>query len=613
MARRFSVEAAFSVIDRMTKPLRKMRRKVKNFTKASSLRVAKLGKAFFKTGAMMGKAFAAGAAIGAAALGASILKTAELGDEAAKTARRLGISAEALQEFRFAADRQGVSAETLNSSFLALQKRVGELKSGTGSLYGFLKKTGDKAFARQLLMAKDTGEAFEMVTKKAATISDPLKRAAFAAAAFSRSGVKMLSFMEAGTEGIKQLRLEARKYGAVISDEAAGQSEIFIDSLTNLKSSIAGIGKTFSSKLIPFLSVLMQRFADFWALNKKGISLGMDKFLSFLVVTFQEIKPGVVALWNSLKRLFGLFFDAVGSILPEFDSQAIKLSDVINMLTGALIVLADAGAEAFQFIEKISPFLKPFLATLMLYKGIVIAITLVTKGWAIIQGILNAVMAVNPISLIILGIAALIVTIVMLIKHWDTVVAVFKTGVEMIWGFLSGLLDNPFFAAIGVVFLPFLAIPALIVKHWEPIKTFFAGLWDWLSQIFVAGIDFIGNIFQKLPEIVKKELEPLISFFDGIWDRLLRGFKAASDFIGDIAARFGFDFNEDEPSADEKVSADDRPQAVTRSEQTRKIIEENRAAASAEVLIRDETGRAELSRQNPVAGVKIAMVNSGGR
>ena len=125
MAGKFSVEAQFRAVNKMTKPISQMQRQVKNFTRLSTMRVAKIGKAFKKTGVMMGKALAGGILVGGAALGASILKTAELGDEAAKTARRLGITAEALQELRFAADRQGVSNSLLNSSFTALQKRVG--------------------------------------------------------------------------------------------------------------------------------------------------------------------------------------------------------------------------------------------------------------------------------------------------------------------------------------------------------------------------------------------------------------------------------------------------------------------------------------------------------
>jgi len=610
---RFGIAASFTAIDRITKPITRMQRRVKKFARLSSMRIAKMGKVFLKAGAFMGKAMAAGAGVAAIAVGALISKTAALGDEVGKTSRMLGIGAEELQELRFAADRQGVASKTLDSGFLALQKRVGELRSGTGALYTFLNKTGDKAFARQLINAKDTGEAFDLMTKKASEIKNPLDKAAFAAAAFSRGGIKMLKFMEAGAEGIKKLREEANKYGAVMSTQATQESETFIDSLTNLKSSLGGIGRTFAGKLIPFVSDAMQKFADFWALNKDIINAGMDKFLSFLGNTFRAIKPGVVALFQSVKQLFGAFFEAVSSILPEFNTEADDLSDGINTLTGGLKFLADIGVKAFQFIKNISPFLKPLITTLLIYQGLVIAIALVTKGWAIVQGILNAVMAINPVTLIILGIIALIVIIVMLVKNWDAVVAAFQTGAAKIWDFLSGLLDNPFIAAIGTIFLPFITIPALIIKHWEPIKAFFIDTWNSISEIFTQGIDFITTAFSLVSDKLIKDFEPVKAFFIDTWNVIMGGIKSVTGFVSGIAAKFGITIGgEKEEETEGSPGASPAGQVITRSEQTRRTIEESRQTSTAELLIRDETGRGELRRNQPAGGVKIAMASSGG-
>jgi len=560
----------------------------------------------------MGKALAGGTIIAGAALTAAISKTAELGDEAAKTGRRLGISAEALQELRFAADRQGVSAGVLNSSFTALQKRVGELKSGTGSLYGFLKKTGDKAFLRQISLAKNTEEAFALVTEKVETIEDPLKKAAFAAAAFSRSGVAMLSFMEAGQDGIKKLREEAQKYGAVISNEAAEQSEVFVDALTNLKSSLTGIGKTFSTKLIPSLSDAMQRFADFWAMNKKIINAGMDRFLSFIGDTFAAIKPGVIALFKALKQLFSAFWEAVNSLLPEFNSETDDLSDSINSLTGALKIMAEIGAQVFKFIAMISPVLKPLIATFLVYKGLLITIAILTKAWAVIQGVLNAVMAVNPIGLILIAIAALIVGIILLVQNWDMVVAAFKNGIAQIWGFFSGLLDNPFIAAAGIIFAPFIALPALIIKHWEPISEFFVGLWTGIKDIFSAGVDFVVEIWSQLGAAFSSGIDFVMS--------LVKPFMQTISSVGSLFEKIGITFGSEKKTDDDEKGSPASgsgqaasPQVVTQAESMRRIVEESRETTSAEVLIRDETGRAELRSGRPAPGIKIAMANSGGR
>lgn len=534
MARkRFTVESVFRGIDKISKVSRTMGRSISKFVRQSNKKIAKLGRSFKKLGSFMGKAIIGGAAVAAAAIGAAVIKTAKLGDEAAKTSRRLGITAEALQELRFAADRQGVSSKLLDSSFTALQKRVGELKAGTGSLFAFLQKTGDKAFIRQLSLAKDTGEAFELITKKAGTIKDPLKKAAFASAAFSRAGVDMLKMMEAGTDGITKLRGEARKYGAVISNEAAVRSEKFVDAMTNLKATLGGVGFAIGSKLIPILTPLIQRFADFWAQNRQIINTGIDRFIS-----------GVA---------------------------------------GAFKFLARTGKKAFEIFEFLSPFLKPFIGTLLVFKGVLIAIAIVTKGWAIAQSILNAVMAVNPISLIIIAIAALVAGIVILIDNWDLVVATFKKGVDQIWSFLSGLLDNPFIATIGTIFLPFITVPALIIKHWEPIKAFFKSIWEGLTSGFNDAMKTITGIMKKIEDIP--------------------GVKSVLKFLG-IGGK-----GEEKPE----------PKPVTPQERLSRSIEESTDRSIQETIsennsiltIKDQTGRGELSKQKR-GSPKIVLATSGG-
>lgn len=568
--KRFTVDAVFRGINKISKPARSMGRSISKFVRKSNRQIAKLGRKFKKLGSIMGKAIIGGAAVAAAAVGVAVVKTAELGDEAAKTGRRLGLTAEALQELRFAADRQGVSAGLLGSSFTALQKRVGELKSGTGSLFAFLKKTGDTAFIRQLKLAKSTEEAFELITKRTNEIIDPMKKAAFAAAAFSRSGIDMIKFMEAGTDGISKLRQEAQKYGAVISNEAAKNSELFIDSMTNMKATLGGVSKTIGSKLIPILTPMIQKFADFWALNKDIIGVGIGRFISGVGKAFNFLKPIVFTLFKVFKGLFSAFMGAVSSLLPSFSKETINVKGAVALLVGALVFLAEIGTSAFEFIEFFSPFLKPFIGVLLGVKVALIAIALGAKAWAIAQGILNAVLTANPISIIIIAISALVAGIIVLVQNWDTVVAAFKSGTEFIWGWFSGLLDNPFFVGLATIFLPFITVPALIFKHWEPIKDFFSSIWD----IFSNGLN-------KAMESIAKISTSILS---------IPGVKSTIDFFTGGSS-----------------GAEAKP--VTPQERLSRSIEEKQNNST--LTIQDRTGTAELSPQQK-GGPQIALASSGG-
>ncbi len=95
MASKFTISTAFKAKDQMTSSVKRMNKAMAGFSK--TLRFIK-----------------------AAFVGGVIVKAiggfAKKGDEIAKTARQIGLPAEALQELRFAADRQGVTSEILTKS-----------------------------------------------------------------------------------------------------------------------------------------------------------------------------------------------------------------------------------------------------------------------------------------------------------------------------------------------------------------------------------------------------------------------------------------------------------------------------------------------------------------
>ncbi|ORC37261.1 hypothetical protein B4O97_03465 [Marispirochaeta aestuarii] len=244
-----TVSTTFNAVDRLSGPIRRMQQNVKRF------------------------ALAAGAGMAAAtfAVARSTMKFAEAGDEIAKTSRRLGLSAESFQELRFAADRSGVSAESFTTAMERLNKNVGDLRAGTGTLTTLLNKQ-NPALAKQLKLAESNEQAFSILVEQMAAIENPMDRAALAQAAFGRAGQELIVMAENGTAGIEALREEARKYGNVISTNAAKSSERFIDSMTNLKNSMTAVKNNAIAPLVNAMQPFIQRMADFVALNQDLIN-----------------------------------------------------------------------------------------------------------------------------------------------------------------------------------------------------------------------------------------------------------------------------------------------------------------------------------------------------
>ncbi len=70
---------------------------------------------------------------------ADVLSTA---DALAKTADKVGLTTEALQELRYAAEQAGVDARTLDMAMQRFSRRVGEAAQGKGELVAMLRQYG---------------------------------------------------------------------------------------------------------------------------------------------------------------------------------------------------------------------------------------------------------------------------------------------------------------------------------------------------------------------------------------------------------------------------------------------------------------------------------------
>ncbi len=134
---KMQLENYFKAVDQVSAPMKKMSRSVTGFSKKTQRSFKGINSSMVKMRGMMRgliAVFATGAVVRA------IGSFASKADEIAKTSRMLGLGAEALQELRFAAERQGMSTENLTNSFRMMNNQLGQLRTGTGSLNTILGK-----------------------------------------------------------------------------------------------------------------------------------------------------------------------------------------------------------------------------------------------------------------------------------------------------------------------------------------------------------------------------------------------------------------------------------------------------------------------------------------
>lgn len=245
----------------------------------------------------------------AAAAGAFKLAndTAASGDEIAKTARQLGISAEELQSLRFAFDRMGVSES-----------------EATKALEYFNRVLGQKKDRRSL------AEALPQIAEEFKGMESETKMAAKAQELFGRSGLKMVLALQDGKKGITDLQKEFKELGGGLTNEQALAAENYTDSMTNLKAALGTLKGTIGAALMPVFKELIDNFTVFIKDNKELIKIKVVKFFEIMIKI-------VHATYKILGRLWERITDLVKS-LGGWESALKKLGYVLGFVLGAKTV-----------------------------------------------------------------------------------------------------------------------------------------------------------------------------------------------------------------------------------------------------------------------------------
>ncbi|MFF5285182.1 phage tail tape measure protein [Streptomyces sp. NPDC013171] len=223
--------------------------------------------------------------------------------------------------------------------------------------------------------------------------------------------------------------------------------------------------------------------------------------------------PSALATVSGALQAVGSAFAAGVNWLREYGAWLLPLGVAVAGLT----ITLNASAIATGAVT----------AVFSIYRGVILAAAAVTRGYAVVQGLLNAVMSANPIGLIITGIAALVTLLVVAYNKSDTFRAIVQAawaGIQAGWSMLWNSVLKPGFDGLMIGL--------------QAIGTAAAWLWNTiLSPVFSA----IGLAARVLFAILATVLiAPVMILFNALgalagwlWDV---AFKPAFEAIGAAAA-----------------------------------------------------------------------------
>ena len=217
-----------------------------------------------------------GAAIAAVAGGSALQRltreSIKFADGIGKTAAKLGVTTDELQEFRFAADQASVPIQTLDMGLQRFLRRAAEARQGTGEAKDAIEQLG-VAFQDADGRSRSGGELFADALRRLGELQDEGERLRLAFKLFDSEGVALVNL----ARGFDEAREQARELGIVLDRDTIANAE----RLESQLNAVAAATKRDLTQSLAQLAPLLVSTAQGLAAVARSVSLIVSRLDGF--------------------------------------------------------------------------------------------------------------------------------------------------------------------------------------------------------------------------------------------------------------------------------------------------------------------------------------------
>lgn len=466
-------------------------------------------------GATIGKGFkavgAGVAAVGTAAtaLGVSFYKgvgeTAEYGDNIDKMSQKIGISAEAFQEWDFILQHSGSSVDALKPAMKTLSAAA---SSGSDAF----KELG---LSQEQIASMSSEELFGATITALQGMDDETKRTELAMSLLGKSGMEMGALLNTSADDTAAMKQQVHDLGGVMSNDGVKNAAKYQDSLQNLQTATAGLKRNLLSQFMPAVSTVFDGLAAiFSGDSESGIS---------------QITEGVTELSNKLLEKIPEFVPVVTSILLAIGTAMVEnapaLIDsalmLLNQLSNSVIenlpmilevVLTIIENIATQIGEDLPVLLPSIISAILTVAQTLIdhLPELLNALGTLIDGLAQGI--INSIPVILEKLPSIISSVVDALTATDTLKQLIETGVTLFVALIGAMPD--------IIKTIVDALPDIITSVIEALTDT-----EVLKQIIQAGVTLLGAIVEAIPEIIVSIVEAIPDIITSIVDGIKAGWE----------------------------------------------------------------------------------------
>ena len=473
---------------------------------ASSMGSMIKGSAAVITGAV---AAVTGAAVGAGkAIWDSAKSVAEYGDNIDKMSQKMGISAQAYQEWDFVMQHSGTSMESLKASM----KTLANAAEGNNAAF---KELG---ISTKDLANMSQEDLFSSVIAGLQEVDDTTQRTYLAGQLLGRGATELGALLNMSAEETANMKQEIHDLGGVLDDTAVKNAATFQDTLQNLTVASDGLKNSLVSNLLPSITTVMNGFTGLITgadgADKK-ISSGVESLIRNISTgmpqALEAITSVVSGVASVMPELVVSISDAIISALPQLGETFLQIGSSAMETLGSVIPQAlKAGIELIlqlaNGITQAIPKMLPAIVSLVLDIGKMLvdsAPRLLNAALLLVKTLAENI-AANAVNLVTGAIALITQLEVFIIENLPMII---KTAVEIVLALVEGLTSPE-------------AIDQLIGAYVLLVTSLVDAVTDNLGEILETGLVMIGALAKGLMEALPELLMIVPRIYKSIFDKL---------------------------------------------------------------------------------------------
>lgn len=472
-------------------------------------------------------------------------QVAAYGDNIDKMSQKMGISAEAYQEWDAVMQHSGTSMETLKASMKTLSLSA---------------EKGNDAFKALGITESELANLskeglFDRVISGLQGMEEGTQRTAIASALLGRGATELGALLNTSAEDTQKMRDRVHELGGVMSDEAVKAAAAYQDQLQDMNTAIDGFKRNIVSNFLPSVTKAMGGITN--ALSgdlEGGIQQTADAIIEIVQKAAESI-PNIVngAVKSIVKALPDLvksganivkeLAKGISSAIPELVS-VLSSSDVISSTLTAIMDVIESVIDqlpaliplvveaAMKIIDMLT---EPDVLTRIVEVALDLTIALIDGIWKALPKIIEALPEIvdNLVKALLQSLPKIV----------DAGIKLFTALVQDAPAIISGIIKAvpQIIAAIFQSLASFgTDLGKKFYEAWENIKKifslenvgkFFSQVWDGIKNAFAAVGNWFSDIFSKAWEAVKNVFAPVGEMFGNIGKSILNALSSVINGI----------------------------------------------------------------------------------